>query len=90
MQTVERIEDKIVVLPTEHTQNQIEHKEGAQQNEGDKVGPGPFVSYSIINLEDNSGSAIHNVFCIYIINIYNVDKCKDFGGQSINFSTLTQ
>lgn len=49
-----------VFLPTEHAQNQIEHKEGANQNQGNKVEPGPFISYGIINLQDNSGSA--NVF----------------------------
>lgn len=40
------------VLPTEHTQNQIEHEEGTDQNEGNKVEPGPFVSYGIIYLKD--------------------------------------
>lgn len=62
MQTLER-QKIIVVLPTEHAQNQIEHKEGTHQNEGNKVDPGPFITYGIINLKDISGSATNIVFC---------------------------
>lgn len=50
-----------VVLPTEHAQNKIEHEEGAHQNEGNEVEPGPFISYGIINLKHNTGSATNNV-----------------------------
>lgn len=37
-------------LPTQDTQHQVEDEEGAQQNEGDKVDPGPLVPDGIIDL----------------------------------------
>lgn len=52
---------KLVILPTEHTQNQVEYKEGAQQNEWNKVKPGPFISHGIVNLKYNSESVINRV-----------------------------
>ena len=52
-----------VFLPTEHTQDQIEHKEGTQKNERNKIKPGPFISYGIINLKDNTWSATSNESC---------------------------
>lgn len=43
-----------VFLPTEHTQNQVEHEEGANQDECGEVDPWPFHSYSIIHLSDQA------------------------------------
>lgn len=37
-------------LPTQDTQHQVQDEEGAQQNEGDKVDPGPLVPDGIIDL----------------------------------------
>lgn len=53
---------KLVILPTEHTQNQVQYKEGAQQNEWNKVKPGPFISHGIVNLKYNSIS--HKQGCL--------------------------
>lgn len=41
------------ILPTEHTQNEVEHEEGAQQDERNKIEPRPLVSYSVIKLGEN-------------------------------------
>lgn len=49
-----------VVLPTENPQNQVENKKGTQQNERDKVKPGPLVSDGIIHLEVNIGVNTNN------------------------------
>lgn len=42
-------------LPTENPQNQVENKKGTQQNERDKVKPGPLVSDGVIHLQVNNG-----------------------------------
>lgn len=41
---------KMVFLPTEHTQNQIKHEEGANKDECGEEDPWPFHSYSIVYL----------------------------------------
>lgn len=37
-------------LPAQDAQHQVENEEGAQQNEGDKIDPGPLVADGIIHL----------------------------------------
>lgn len=37
-------------LPTQDTQHQVEDEEGPQQNEGDKVDPGPLIPDGIVDL----------------------------------------
>lgn len=53
---------KTIVLPAEHAEHQIQHEEGTQQNEGNKVDPGPFVPHGIVNLKGKSLSATDNSF----------------------------
>ncbi len=43
-----------VFLPTEDTQNQVEHEEGANQDESGEIDPWPFHSYSIIDLSEKA------------------------------------
>lgn len=43
-----------VSLPTEHAQNQVEHEEGANQDECGEIDPWPFHSYSVIYLYDKA------------------------------------
>ena len=42
---------QIWILPTEHTKHEIEHKKWTYNNEGDKVGPVPMITHSIICLK---------------------------------------
>lgn len=51
---------RTAVLPTENPQNQVEYKKRTQQNERDKVKPGPFISDGIIHLEVNIGVNINS------------------------------
>lgn len=51
---------RTAVLPTENAQNQVEYKKGTQQNQRDKVKPGPFISDGIIHLEVNIGVKINS------------------------------
>lgn len=37
-------------LPAQDTQHQVEDEERAQQNEGDKIDPGPFIPDGIVDL----------------------------------------
>ena len=65
-----------VVLPTENPQNQVENKKGTQQNERDKVKPGPLVSDGVIHLEVNTG--------VNIINGHPQRKLRGLGGRSLH------
>lgn len=40
----------ITFLPAQDTQYQVEDEEGTQQNEGDKIDPGPLVPNGIVDL----------------------------------------
>ena len=44
-------------LPAQDTQHQVEDEEGPQQNEGDKVDPGPLVPDGIVDLEGQRGES---------------------------------
>lgn len=41
-------------LPAQHPQNQVQHKEGSNDDQGDKIDPGPPVTHCIIHLGDGS------------------------------------
>lgn len=43
-----------VFLPAEDTQNEVEHEEGANQDECGEIDPWPFHSYSIIDLSEKA------------------------------------
>ena len=57
-----------VFLPTEHTQNQVEHKEGANQDECGEIYPWPFHAYSIIYLSNKKHLFVFviYIYCVYI------------------------
>lgn len=40
----------ITFLPAQDTQHQVEDEEGAQQNEGDEIDPGPLIPDGIVDL----------------------------------------
>ena len=45
------------LLPTEHAQNQVENKEGADQDESREEDPRPLHTYSIIHLGREGGGS---------------------------------
>lgn len=83
--------------PWQHAQHQVQHEEGANDDEGNEVQPVPRVPWGIVGLKGNTQTKKITIISVALVHFkadfkrtFNFLKCKCYSVGGILFSAVTR